>query len=82
MFHIYRSVKVKLKPPFLNEACQGKKLNVIVSSISPIEKAILEPTFWVQVYFCVTAGALAEVMIKEYLAHHFQRKDKDNLDLE
>jgi len=32
--------------------------------------------------FCVTAGELTEVMIKEYLAHHFQGKDKDDFDFE
>ena len=33
-------------------------------------------------YFCVTAEELTRDQIEAYLAHHFERRDEDNFDVE
>ncbi|MCP4990127.1 MAG: hypothetical protein GY928_30045 [Colwellia sp.] len=38
--------------------------------------------FWGRGYFCVTAEELTKEMIKEYLDHHFERKEIDSFEVE
>ena len=61
---------------------KGRSSTKLFQEYPLLKKRYWGQHFWARGYFCVTAGELTEVMIQEYLEHHFQRKEKDNFDLE
>ncbi|NQY63573.1 MAG: IS200/IS605 family transposase [Alteromonadaceae bacterium] len=61
---------------------KGRSSSKIFQEFPQIKKRYWGQHFWARGYFCVTAGELTEKMISEYLAHHFERKDNDNFDVE
>ena len=82
--HVHLLVSAPPTVPASNimKRIKGRSSTKLFQEYPQLKKRYWGQHFWARGYFCVTAGELTEVMIKEYLEHHFQRKNKDNFDLE
>ena len=80
--HLLVSAPPTLSPAEIMKRIKGRTSTKLLTEYPLLKKRYWGQHFWARGYFCVTAGELTKDMIAEYLAHHFQRKDDDNFDLE
>ena len=80
--HLLVSAPPTVSASNIMKRVKGRSSTKLFQEYPLLKKRYWGQHFWARGYFCVTAGELTEVMIKEYLEHHFQRKDNDNFDLE
>lgn len=60
----------------------GRSSRKVFEAFSYLKKRNWGRHFGARGYFCVTAGELTKGMIKEYLAHHFERDPNDKFDID
>ena len=80
--HLLVSAPPTLSPAEIMKRIKGRTSTKLLTEYPLLKKRYWGQHFWARGYFCVTGGELTKDMIAEYLAHHFQRKDDDNFDLE
>jgi putative transposase len=61
---------------------KGRVSRKVLEEFPLIKKRYWGQHFWARGYFCVTSGELTQEMIKEYLAHHFEKDPNDRFDIE
>jgi putative transposase len=61
---------------------KGRVSRKVLEEFPLIRKRYWGQHFWARGYFCVTSGELTQEMIKEYLAHHFEKDPNDRFDIE
>ena len=80
--HLLVSAPPTISASNIMKRIKGRSSIKLFQEFPQLKKRYWGQHFWARGYFCVTAGELTEGMIKEYLAHHFKRKDNDNFDME
>ncbi len=80
--HIFVSAPPNLSPSEIMRRIKGRTSRKIFEEYSHIKKRYWGRHFWARGYFCVTAGEVSKEMIKEYLAHHFERDPNDGFSVE
>ena len=80
--HILVSDPPTMSPSEIIRRVKGRTSRKTFEEFPHVKKRYWGRHFWARVYFCVTAGELTNKMIKEYLAHHFERDPNDGFDVE
>lgn len=80
--HVLVSVPPTMSPSEIMRRVNGRISRKIFEEFSHVKKHYWGRHFWARGYFCVTAGELTKKMIKEYLAHHFERDPNDGFGVE
>ena len=80
--HILVSAPPSMSPSEIMRRVKGRTSSKIFEEFPHVKKRYWGRHFWARGYFCVTAGELTKKMIKEYLAHHFERDPNDGFDIE
>jgi putative transposase len=80
--HLLVSAPPSVSPSEIMRRVKGRSARKLFEEFPTLKKRYWGQHFWARGYFCVTAGELTKEMIKEYLAHHFERKKDDNFDVE
>lgn len=80
--HLLVSAPPQLSPSEIMRRIKGRSSSKIFQDFKYLKKRYWGRHFWARGYFCVTAGELTKEMIKEYLAHHFERNPNDHFDVE
>jgi putative transposase len=80
--HLLVSAPPNISPSEIMRRIKGRSSTKLFQEYPRLKKRYWGQHFWARGYFCVTAGELSKEMIEEYLAHHFERKDDDNFDVE
>jgi len=61
---------------------KGRVARKVFDEFPHLKKRYWGRHFWAQGYFCIASGELTKEMIKEYLAHHFEKDPNDGFDVE
>ena len=80
--HILVSAPPTISPSEIMRRIKGRSSRKIFEEFPHVKKRYWGRHFWARGYFCVTAGELTKKMIKEYLAHHFERDPNDGFDID
>ena len=80
--HLLLSAPPNISPSEIMKRIKGRSSTKLFQEYPMLKKRYWGQHFWARGYFCVTAGELTKEMIKEYLEHHFERKESDNFDVE
>ncbi len=80
--HLLISAPPTLSPSDIMRRIKGRSSSKLFQEYPVLKKRYWGQHFWARGYFCVTAGELTKEMIKEYLEHHFERKDNDQFEVE
>ena len=80
--HLLLSAPPNISPSEIIKRIKGRSSTKLFQEYPMLKKRYWGQHFWARGYFCVTAGELTKEMIKEYLEHHFERKESDNFDVE
>ena len=80
--HILVSAPPSISPSEIMRRVKGRTSRKIFEEFPHLKKRYWGRHFWARGYFCVTAGELTKKMIKEYLAHHFERDPNNDFDIE
>jgi len=80
--HLLLSAPPNISPSEIMKRIKGRSSTKLFQEYPMLKKRYWGQHFWARGYFCVTAGELTKEMIKEYLEHHFERKENDNFDVE
>ncbi len=80
--HLLISAPPTLSPSDIMRRIKGRSSSKLFQEYPVLKKRYWGQHFWSRGYFCVTAGELTKEMIKEYLEHHFERKDNDQFEVE
>jgi len=80
--HILVSAPPNISPSDIMRRVKGRTSRKIFEEFPHVKKRYWGRHFWARGYFCVTAGEMTKKMIKEYLAHHFERDHDDGFDIE
>tara|TARA_R110002167_G_C12516135_1_gene637750 strand:- start:77 stop:502 length:426 start_codon:yes stop_codon:yes gene_type:complete len=80
--HLLISAPPNISPSEIMKRIKGRSSTKLFQEYPILKKRYWGQHFWARGYFCVTAGELTKEMIKEYLEHHFERKENDNFDVE
>jgi len=80
--HILVSAPPNISPSDIMRMVKGRTSSKIFAEFPQVKKRYWGRHFWARGFFCVTAGELTKEMIKEYLAHHFERDPNDGFDIE
>ena len=80
--HILVSAPPNISPSDIMRLIKGRTSVKIFEEFPYVKKRYWGRHFWARGYFCVTAGELTKGMIKEYLAHHFERDPNDGFDID
>ena len=80
--HILVSAPPHISPSDIMRRIKGRTSMKLFEEFPQIKKRYWGRHFWARGFFCVTAGELTKEMIREYLEHHFERKDNDAFELE
>lgn len=80
--HILVSAPPDISPADIMRRVKGRTSAKLFEEFPHVKKRYWGRHFWARGYFCVTAGELTQKMIKEYLAHHFEKNPNDHFDVE
>ncbi len=80
--HILVSAPPNISASEMMRLIKGRTSIKIFEEYPHVKKRYWGRHFWARGYFSVTAGELTKEMIKEYLAHHFERDPNDGFDVE
>jgi putative transposase len=80
--HVLVSAPPEWSPSEIMRKIKGRTSTKLFEEFSHINKAYWGRHFWARGFFCVTAGELSEEMIRDYLAHHFEKNPEDAFDVE
>jgi len=80
--HVLVSVPPTMSPSEIMRRVNGRISRKIFEEFPHVKKHYWGRHFWARGYFCVTAGELTKKIIKEYLAHHFERDPNDGFGVE
>ena len=80
--HLLVSAPPNISASEIMRRIKGRTSTKLFQEFPQLKKRYWGQHFWARGYFCVTAGELTKEMIKEYLAHHFERKSNDNFEVE
>ncbi len=80
--HILVSAPPDMSPSDIIRRLKGLSSTKLFEEFSHIKKRYWGRHFWARGFFCVSAGELTKEMIREYLEHHFERKDSDAFEVE
>jgi len=80
--HLLLSAPPNISPSEIMKRIKVRSSTKLFQEYPMLKKRYWGQHFWARGYFCVTAGELTKEMIKEYLEHHFERKENDNFDVE
>ena len=80
--HILILAPPDILPLDIMRRIKGRSSIKVLEEFPQIKKRYWGRHFWTRGFFCVTAGELAKEMIREYLEHHFERKDSDAFEVE
>lgn len=73
--HLLVSAPPTVSASNIMKRVKGRSSTKFFQEYPLLKKRYWDQHFWARGYFYVTAGELTEVMIQEYLEHHFQRKE-------
>jgi putative transposase len=71
-----------MAPSEIMRRIKGRSSTLLFDEFPHMKKRYWGRHFWARGYFCVTSGEMTEEMIKEYLAHHFEKDPNDKFELE
>ena len=80
--HILISAPPTMSPSEIMRRIKGRSSSKIFEEFPQVKKRYWGRHFWARGYFCVTAGELTREMIAEYLAHHFERDENPDFEIE
>jgi putative transposase len=80
--HILVSAPPDISHSDIMRRVKGRVSRKVLEEFPLIKKRYWGQHFWARGYFCVTSGELTQEMIKEYLAHHFEKDPNDRFDIE
>jgi putative transposase len=80
--HILVSSPPDISPSDIMRRIKGRSSIKLFEEFSHLKKRYWGRHFWARGFFCVSAGELTKEMIREYLDHHFERKDSDTFEVE
>jgi putative transposase len=80
--HILVSAPPDISPSDIMRRVKGRVSRKVFEEFPLIKKRYWGQHFWARGYFCVTSSVLTKDMIREYLAHHFEKDHNDSFDIE
>ena len=80
--HILVSAPPTISPSEIMRRIKGRTSTMLFDEFPSLKKRYWGRHFWARGYFCATAGELTKEMIKEYLEHHFERKENSPFEIE
>ena len=80
--HLFVSAPPQWAPSEIMRRVKGRTAKKLFEEFPKLKKRFWGRHLWARGYFCVTSEALTEEAIREYLKHHFERRNEDNFEIE
>ena len=80
--HVLVSSPPQWSPSEIMRRIKGRTAVKLFAEYPRLKKRYWGRHLWARGYFCVTSGELTREQVEAYLAHHFERRDDDQFEVE